>query len=71
MHIYMKNVHCSGGELTLLDCSYKRNLSTNDHSKDLGIKCKKGKLILCAISANHAPYDIYNIMHVLMYRSKP
>ena len=42
--IYMNNVHCSGQELTLLDCSYSRNLSINEHHKDVGVQCRKCKL---------------------------
>ena len=42
--IYMNNVHCSGQERTLLDCSYSRNLSLNEHHKDVGLQCRKCKL---------------------------
>ena len=45
MFVYMRNVQCSGEELTLLDCSYSRNYS-NDHSNDVGIKCRKGEVSL-------------------------
>ena len=42
--VYMTNAQCSGRELTLLDCSYSRDLSNNNHSNDLGIRCGKGRL---------------------------
>ena len=44
MLTYINHVQCSGEELNILDCSYSRNHTDNDHSKDLGIQCKKGKL---------------------------
>ena len=43
MPSYINHVHCSGEEQNLLDCSYSRNHGDNDHSKDVGVKCKKGK----------------------------
>ena len=46
MPAYISNVHCSGEELTLLDCSYSGNLSSNDHSKDIGIRCEMGEMYL-------------------------
>ena len=44
MPMYINHVQCSGAELNLLECSYSKNHSDNDHSKDFGIKCRKGKL---------------------------
>ena len=43
MPVFMSNVQCSDMDSSLLDCSYNRNSSNRDHSKDLGIKCKKCK----------------------------
>ena len=45
MPIHMDNVHCSVGELTLLDCSYGRNTINNRHLEDVGMKCGNCKLI--------------------------
>ena len=44
--IYMNHVHCSGKEVTLLDCSYSRNLSTNENRKHAGVQCRKCKLFI-------------------------
>ena len=45
MPMYMNYVQCTGKELNLLDCSYSRNRSDIDHSEDLGIKCRLGRLL--------------------------
>ena len=45
MPVHLNNVRCSNKELTLLDCSYSRNNSSNYHSNDIGIRCKKSKLV--------------------------
>ena len=50
MPVFMSNVQCSNMDNSLLDCSYSRNSSNRDHSKDLGVKCKKCKWIFCSIS---------------------
>ena len=50
MPVFMSNVQCSDMDSSLLDCSYSRNISNTDHSKDLGVKCKKCKWIVCSIS---------------------
>ena len=52
MLTYINHVQCSGEELNLLDCSYSRNHTGNDHSKDVGVQCKKGELlnVLCVFS---------------------
>ena len=42
MPVYMNDVRCSGRELSLLECGFRRNSSTSDHSKDIAVKCKKG-----------------------------
>ena len=44
MPVFMTNVQCSRVDITLLDCSYSRNLSSVDHTKDLTIKCMEGML---------------------------
>ena len=44
--IFMSNVQCSDVYGTLLDCSYSRNTSNTDHSKDVGIKCTKRKFLV-------------------------
>ena len=46
MPIHMDSVHCSGGELNLLGCSYDRNTTNSTHSEDVGVKCRKCKLLL-------------------------
>ena len=46
MLVFLSNVQCSRVDITLLDCSYSRNLSSVDHSKDLVIKCMKGMLLV-------------------------
>ena len=43
MPVYMQHVRCSGRELSLLGCSYGRNLTHIDHSRDVAVKCKKRK----------------------------
>ena len=43
MPVYMQHVKCSGGELSLLGCSFGRNLTHIDHSRDVAVKCKKCK----------------------------
>ena len=45
MPTHISYAQCSGEELNLLDCSYSRNHEQNDHSKDLGIQCRKGMLL--------------------------
>ena len=45
MPVYMQRVKCSGRELSLLGCSYGRNLTHIDHSRDVAVKCKKCKKI--------------------------
>ena len=58
--VYMHNVQCSGTEhLTLLDCSYGRNLSYNNHSKDIGLQCIK--------SISSLPHIFTLCTHVLLY----
>ena len=44
MPVHMSNVQCSPEALTLLDCSYSRK--PYHHSNDLGMRCKKSKLIV-------------------------
>ena len=44
MPVYMRSVHCSGKGLTLLDCSYSRNITNNDHSNDIGVRCGNGEV---------------------------
>ena len=51
MPIYMNHVQCSENVLSLLDCSYSRNTSNSAHSNDVGVKCKKCKLVLVTNSA--------------------
>ena len=41
--IFIKNVACSGTELTLMDCSYDSDTSEDDHSKDVGVQCQQRK----------------------------
>ena len=43
MPIFMENVQCSGRELSFLDCSYNRDASNNQHSRDVGVQCKMCK----------------------------
>ena len=53
MPVHIQRVRCSGRELSLLGCSYGRNLTHTYHSKDVAVKCKKGKRIsklLCRTS---------------------
>ena len=45
MPVHIQRVRCSGKELSLLGCSYGRNLTHIDHSRDVAVKCKKGKRI--------------------------
>ena len=45
MPIYINHVQCSENVLSLLDCSYSRNTSNSAHSNDVGVKCKKCKLM--------------------------
>ena len=51
--VYLGAIHCSGNELTVLDCSYKFKEKDNfDHSKDIGIQCnlcKYSYMILCTL----------------------
>ena len=44
MLMHINHVQCSGEELDLLECTYSTNLTDNDHSKDVGVKCEEGKL---------------------------
>ena len=37
--IFLDNVGCSGGESSLLDCSYVSG-STCSHSEDVGVRCQ-------------------------------
>ena len=66
MPINMDNVHCSVGELNLLDCSYDTNTTHNTHLQDVGIKCRKCKLlhvnyfaIAFSVNMKDTPYNIY------------
>ena len=43
MPMHMNLVQCSNEDLTLLDCSYSKETNI-DHSKDLRIQCREGKL---------------------------
>ena len=43
MPVYVKNVRCSGRELSALECSFRRNLTPSVHIGDVGVKCKKCK----------------------------
>ena len=45
MPMHMNYVQCTSEELNLLDCSYSRNHTNTDHSKDLGIQCRIGGLL--------------------------
>lgn len=42
--IYLDNVDCSGGELTLAQCTYDSHTADCDHSEDAGVRCPR-KLI--------------------------
>ena len=44
MPMHMNHVQCSGEEVDLLQCMYSMNLTDNDHSKDVGVKCGESKL---------------------------
>ena len=43
MPVYMKDVRCTGRELSILQCGFRRNLTLTDHLGDVGVKCKKCK----------------------------
>ena len=45
MPMHINNVHCTGEEINLLDCSYSRNHTDADRSKDFEIQCRKGRLL--------------------------
>ena len=44
MPVFIKDVRCSGRELGLLECSFNSGSSTSDHTKDVGVKCRKCKI---------------------------
>ena len=37
--LHMNNVHCSGTEVTLIDCSYKKTYNNTDHYNVVVVKC--------------------------------
>ena len=41
MPVFIKDMSCSGTELSLLECSFSRDVS-KDHIKDIAVKCMKG-----------------------------
>ena len=46
MPVYMKDVRCTDRELSILECSFRRNLTHTNHLGDVGVKCKKCKILL-------------------------
>ena len=47
--VWIRNVACSGAELTLLECSHDSTTYEDDHSKDVGVHCQQREFfcILC------------------------
>ena len=73
MPMYINHVQCSGEELTLLDCSYSRHHTDIDHSKDVGVHCRKGKilaslLILCnSLGQRYTLYNKFTQSNVILF----
>ena len=45
MPVFIKDVRCSGREMSLLECGFRRNLTHSVHLEDVGVKCKKCKIL--------------------------
>ena len=43
MPLHTKSVRCTGKEMSLLECSYRKNDTHNNHFEDIGVQCKKRK----------------------------
>ncbi|CAI8004444.1 Neurotrypsin, partial [Geodia barretti] len=41
MPVFIKTVRCTGRQLSLLECGFRRNLTHSVHLEDVGVKCKK------------------------------
>jgi hypothetical protein len=43
MPVFIKDVRCTGRQLSLLECGFRRNLTHSVHLEDVGVKCKKAE----------------------------
>ena len=55
MPVFIKDVRCTGREMSLLECGYRRNLTHSSHFEDVGVQCKKREKYRCKSSVY---YDI-------------
>jgi hypothetical protein len=39
--VFIKSIRCTGREMSLLECGYRRNLTHSSHFEDVGVQCKK------------------------------
>ena len=44
MPVFIKDVRCTGRELSLLECGFRKN-QDNEHFTDVAVKCWKGKKV--------------------------
>ena len=44
MPVHIKDVWCTGRELSLLECGFRKN-QDNEHLSDVAVKCWKGKKV--------------------------
>ena len=45
MIAFVKDVKCTGRELSVLGCSFRRDLTSSQHSKDVSVQCTRGKAV--------------------------
>ena len=76
MPVYIKNVKCSGKELSLLECGFRGNISENDHFNDVAVRCKKREnneythsYMFVSITSNHKVYQCKSALF-RKYRTK-
>ena len=60
--IYLDNVHCTGNETSLTECSHSRDTSQCDHSEDVGVRCVGTYVITLILILENATITLYLLM---------